>query len=42
MIKESIQEEGITIVNNCPLNKGAPNNINQGLTDLKGDIDSNI
>ena len=41
MIKGSIQEEGITIVNIYAPNKGAPQNISQTLTDIKGEIDSN-
>ena len=41
MIKESIQEEDITIVNTFALNIGAPQYIRQTLTDIKGEIDSN-
>ena len=41
MIKGSIQEEDITIVNISPLNIGAPQYIRQTLTDIKGEIDSN-
>ena len=41
MIKASIQEEKITIVNIYALNIGAPQNIRQTLTDIKGAIDSN-
>ena len=41
MIKGSIQEEGITIVNIYALNIGAPQCIRQSLTDIKGEIDSN-
>ena len=41
MIKGSIQEEDITIVNICAPNIGAPQYIRQTLTDIKGDIDSN-
>ena len=36
MIKGSIQEEDITIVNICASNIGAPQNIKQTLTDIKG------
>ena len=41
MIKESIQEEDITIVNIYAPNKGAPQYIRQTLTDIKGEVDSN-
>ena len=41
MIKGSIQEEDITIVNNYAPNIGAPQYIRQTLTDIKGEIDSN-
>ena len=41
MIKGSIQEEDITIVNIYALIIGAPQCIRQTLTDIKGDIDSN-
>ena len=41
MIKGSIQEEDITIVNINAPNIGAPQNIRQRLTDIKGEIDSN-
>jgi len=41
MIKGSIQEENITIVNIYALNIGAPQYIRQTLTDIKGEIDSN-
>ena len=41
MIKGSIQEEDITIVNNQAPNIGAPQYIRQTLTDVKGEIDSN-
>ena len=41
MIKESIQEEDITIVNIYAPNIGAPQYIIQTLTDIKGEIDSN-
>ena len=42
MIKGSIQEEDITIVNIYTPNIGAPQYIRQTLTDIKGEIDSNI
>ena len=42
MIKGSIQEEDITIVNINAPNIGAPQYIRQTLTDIKGEIDSNI
>ena len=41
MIKRSIQEEDITIVNIYALNIGAPQYIRQMLTAIKGEIDSN-
>ena len=41
MIKGSIQEEGVTIVNIHAPNIGAPQHIRQTLTDIKGEIDSN-
>ena len=41
MIKESIQEEDITIVNIYAPNRGAPQYIRQILTAIKGEIDSN-
>ena len=41
MIKRSIQEEDITIVNIYVPNIGAPQYIRQTLTDIKGQIDSN-
>ena len=41
MIKGSIQEEDITIVNIYALNIGAPQYIRQMLTAIKGEIDSN-
>ena len=41
MIKGSIQEEDITIVNIYALNIGAPQYIRQTLTDIKGETDSN-
>ena len=41
MIKGSIREEDITIVNIYALNIEAPQYIRQTLTDIKGEIDSN-
>ena len=41
MIKGSIQEEHITIVNFHAPNIEAPQYIRQTLTDIKGEIDSN-
>ena len=41
MIKGSIQEEGITIVNIYGPKIGAPQYIRQILTAIKGEIDSN-
>ena len=41
MIKGSIQEEDITIVNIYAPSIGAPQYIRQTLTDVKGEIDSN-
>ena len=41
MIKGSIQEEDITIVNIYAPNTRAPQYIRQTLTDIKGEIDSN-
>ena len=41
MIKGSIQEEDITIVNIYAPNIGVPQNIRQTLTDIKGKTDSN-
>ena len=41
MIKESIQEENITIINVYAPNIGAPQYIRQILTTMKGEIDSN-
>ena len=41
MIKGSIQEEDITIVNIYTPNIGAPQYIRQTLTDIKGETDSN-
>ena len=40
MIKGSIQEEDITIVNMYTPNIGAPQYIRQTLADIKGEIDS--
>ena len=41
MIKGSIQEEDITIVNMYAPNIGEPQYLTQTLTDIKGEIDSN-
>ena len=41
MIKGSIQEEDITIVNIYAPNIGAPQNIRQTLTDVKRETDTN-
>ena len=41
MIKRSIQEEDITIINVYASNIGAPQYIRQTQTDIKGEIDSN-
>jgi len=41
MIKRSIQEEDLRIVNIYAPNIGAPQYIRQTLTDIKGEIDSN-
>ena len=41
MIKTSVQEEDITIVNIYVPNIGAPQYIRQTLTDIKGEIDRN-
>ena len=41
MIKGSIQEEDVTIVNIYASNIGAPQYIRHTLTDIKGEIDSN-
>ena len=41
MIKGSIQEEDIAIVNMCASNIGAPQYTRQTLTDIKGETDSN-
>ena len=40
MIKGSIQEEDITIVNTCAPNIGVHQYIRQTLTDIKGEVDS--
>ena len=41
MIKGSIQEEDITVVNIYASNIGAPQYIRQTITDIKGETDSN-
>ena len=41
MVKGSIQEDDITIVNVYATNIGAPQYIRQTLTDIKGETDSN-
>ena len=41
MIKRSIQEEDITIINIYAPNIGAPQYIRQTLTDIEGEIDRN-
>ena len=41
MIKGSVQEEDITIVNIYAPNVGAPQYVRQILTDIKGETDSN-
>ena len=41
MIKGSIQEEDITIINIYALNMGAPQYIRQMLTSMKGEINNN-
>ena len=41
IIKESIQEEDVTVVNIYAPNIGAPQYIRQTLTDIKGETDSN-
>ena len=41
MIKGSVQEENITIVNIYAPNTGTPQYIRQTLTDIKGETDSN-
>ena len=42
MIKESTQEEDITIINIYAPNIGAPQYVRQMLTSMKGEINSNI
>ena len=42
MIKESIQEEDITIINIYAPNTGAPHYVRQMLTSMKGEINYNI
>ena len=41
MLKGSIQEEDITIINTYAPNKGAPQYVRQMLTSMKGEINSN-
>ena len=41
MVKRSIQEEDITILNIYAPNIGAPRYLQQILTDIKGEIDGN-
>ena len=41
MIKGSIQEENITIINIYALNIGAPQYVRQVLTSMKGEINNN-
>ena len=41
MIKRSVQEEDVTIVNIYAPNIGAPQYVRQMLADIKGEIDSN-
>ena len=41
MIKGSIQQEDLILVNISALNTGAPTYINQILTDIKGEMASN-
>ena len=41
MIKGSIQEEDITVINIYALNKGAPKYVRQMLTSMKGEINNN-
>ena len=41
MVKGSIQEEDVTIVNTYACNIGAPKYLKQILTDVKGETDSN-
>ena len=42
MIKGSIQEEDITIINIYAPNRGAPQYVRQMLTTMKGEINNNI
>ena len=42
MIKRSIQEENITIINLYASNIGAPQYVRQMLTSMKGEINNNI
>ena len=41
MIKGSIQEEDITIINTFASNIGAPQYVRQMLTSMKGEVNSN-
>ena len=41
MIKGTIQQEDITLVNIYVLNRGAPNYVKQILMDIKGETDRN-
>ena len=41
MIKGSIQEEDITVINIYAPNTGAPQNVRQMLTSMKGEINNN-
>ena len=41
MIKGSIQEENLTIINTYAPNRGAPHYVRQILTSMKGEINSN-
>ena len=41
MIKGTIQEEDITIINICAATIGAPQYVGQTLTSMKGEINSN-
>ena len=40
MVKESMQQEELMIINTCGLNTGAPRFIKQVLIDLQRDLDS--
>ena len=42
MIKGSIQEEDITIINKYAPNTGAPQYVRQMLTSMKGEINNNL